>query len=208
MDNIAKGELEYMAYSYYNLDENEDIVLWHYLDIRYLSDILNGKLYMRRANQFKNDDPNECGMTYAQGFVLTSILKLTTDKVWGNTNFDSANTLHMVGGMEKQRSAEYYIKCFYMGEEESDFMWQNYANNNGVVIKTSLNRLKKALFEYNKDVDIVIGKVKYRKPNNIYPTFNPDFEIDAVMTKDIFFSKERELRVALHIKIWLSYCFE
>lgn len=187
-----------MSYKYYRLDENSDIVLWHYLNIKYLRDILNGKLYMRRVNQFKDDDSNECGMTYIQGVFLGAVMYWTPKFVWGDDYKVDKNTIPALHGMEDVRAAEYYIKCFYMGDTESQFMWQNYAKDNGVVVKTSLTRLKRALNGYNLDNEIIIGKVKYRKPNRLLMNFNKNIIEDIIMTKDIYYKNERELRVALH----------
>lgn len=190
--------------SLYNIDFDDDLILWHYLDVKYLKDIVDGSLYLRQTKQFEADDPNECRATFF-GKILGKIalnvgirLASKCSKIDITNNLSVENVNEILG--DKRRQEEYYVKCFHMSEEESATMWRNYANKHGVVIKTSFKRLQKAL-QPSKNLDLSIGKVTYIK-DSIQSIFTEtDSEKDAVMTKDRRFQHEKELRLALHSSV-------
>lgn len=190
--------------SLYNIDFDDDLILWHYLDVKYLKDIVDGNLYLRQTKQFEADDPNECRSTFG-GKILGKIvlnlgIRLASEcsKIHITNNLSVENINEVLG--DKRRQEEYYVKCFHMSEKESATMWGNYANKNGVVIKTSFRRLQKAL-QPSKNLDLSIGKVIYSK-DSIQSIFTEtDSEKDAVMTKDRRFQHEKELRLALHSSV-------
>lgn len=181
----------------YNLDEVEDITLWHYLDVMKLPDILNGKLWMTRADYFYDSDHNECKTGFFPAFMQTFFLKSLINAIPTIPLFKelmSELPADLMKISDTNRPAKSFIKCFYMGENESSFMWQNYATKNGVVIKTSLKRLIKAL-AVNSTLDITVGRVKYQ---TLEAVENYADELNIVMSKRPYFSNENELRVLLH----------
>lgn len=190
--------------SLYNIDFDDDLILWHYLDVKYLKDIVDGSLYLRQTKQFEADDPNECRSTFGGKILGKIVLNLgirsasKCSKIAIINNLSIENINEILG--DKRRQEEYYVKCFHMSEKESATMWGNYANKNGVVIKTSFRRLQKAL-QPSKNLDLSIGKVIYSK-DSIQSIFTEtDSEKDAVMTKDRRFQHEKELRLALHSSV-------
>ncbi|WP_295235767.1 hypothetical protein [Veillonella sp.] len=181
---------------FYNLDSSKDITLWHYLDVTRLNDILDGKLWLTRADVFYTSDPNEC----KSGIQPTILEKLTLrglidaipvpQHVKKTLKYLPNDLLEI---SEFNRPSKSFIKCFYIGEQESNYMWQNYAKDNGVVIKTSLFRLIQSL-NNSSTLDFCIGKVKYENLEVVEDYTN---ELKIIMTKRPMFCHEQELRLLM-----------
>ena len=180
---------------YNNLNYDTDIVLWHYMKVDYLRDLLDGKLYLHRADLY--EDENEC----RQGFYQSIILQLYSEEVlrrtplykWGGNDLvKKINTLKTNFG-ENTRPFIHFIKCFCIDDYENPYMWNNYGFYNGIAIKTSLRRLVQAIKNPSK-YSIKVGKVDYIDKREDF-SFTDDMSI--VMTKDLKYKEEKELRLAV-----------
>lgn len=136
------------------LSPREGDILWRYMSFEKFASLLSTKsLYFARADTF--EDPYEGSVPPP----LREIYKQETDH------------LGEAGGRAVRELWDNWRKwvmccCWHRNKQESMAMWGRYdLHNSGVVIKTTMQRLKNSFIDEG-DEDIYIGKVKYIDPQN------------------------------------------
>lgn len=115
---------------------DESLTIWRYLDFEKFMDlIIRNQLFMTRSDKF--EDPFE------------GVLKLKDEE---DSDFHK---------LQIETKKFYFLSCWHINENQSDAMWKCFLKtNNGLAIKTTVNRLKKSI--ENTIEDIYIGKIYYR----------------------------------------------
>ncbi len=153
--------------------------IWRYMNLdkfEYL--IKKNALYFARADQFK--DPLEG--TYPKGAtILFSALKMK-------------NLYEFLSKAESLRKSV-AANCWHINDAESLDMWRRYTENGqGVVVRSTLYRLKKSTSSHTSDL-IRTVKIRYITFSKavLPPILGLPFEF-----KDIDYLKERELRCIIY----------
>lgn len=116
---------------------NDNTIIWRYIDFTKFIDLLeNESLFFCRSDKFQ--DPYE-------GFFRLK---------------DYEKTRNLLGNQNLVKKF-YFINCWHRNDNQSDAMWRIFLKtNNGIAIKSSVARFKKAL---NKSPeDIFLSEVYYR----------------------------------------------
>ena len=107
--------------------------------------------------------------------------------------------------------------CWHQNEEESRAMWDNYSNHNsGIVIKTTVQKLKNSLSDTM--FDVFIGKIKYLSPSTYEECYTQNYlqsiknglVLDKKWTYFPYFYKreefehEREVRIIIDIDLYIA----
>lgn len=159
--------------------------LWRYMDFtKFVAMLVNKTLYLSRVDKlgdaFEGSLPDLPKETFL-GF------------------FEEQDRQRDCDMKQKSESARkfYYASCWHGNDGEMDAMWKVYVRGNeGIAIRTTVGRLKKALNDATES--FWIGEVKYPEQYawKIVPS-DPIFH--ACLTKRKCFEHEKEVRV-----IWLD----
>ncbi len=156
-----------------------NVTIWRYIDFAKLIDLLESEsLFFCRADKF--DDPYE------------GLLRLK-DYNFYRPMFESQPFI-------KQYN---FISCWHINERQSDAMWKIFLRtNNGIAIKTTVDRFKNAI--NNTEDDIYISEVRYKdfdettfedlRSENRISNNDRDSAVNQFTYKRISFSHEKELR--------------
>ncbi|KPJ62406.1 hypothetical protein AMJ44_15635 [candidate division WOR-1 bacterium DG_54_3] len=90
------------------------------------------------------------------------------------------------------------VNCWYLGENESSYMWKNYAGDkNGIVIRSTVGRLRRSLWGDPKILRI--GKVEYIYfETHDMSTYHGHQAGKRALLKHVKYQDEKELRVITH----------
>ena len=178
----------------------DDVVIWRYMDLSKLLDILvNRQLVFPRLDQF--EDVYEGHPTK----FIEALNYAFSDP--GNENLQEGvhDSIQTFLKLTKVRG---YISCWHINENESAGMWKLYCRTNeSLVIKTNVGKLKSSLITPNSNLvnKIEVGRVEYQ--NNLEELKNDFYQISTaknsidVSYQEVIFSKrpsfehEKELRV-------------
>ncbi len=181
--------------------KRKSLKVWRYLDFEKFQSLLNKKaLYFASARQF--DDSFE-------GSITKRHFKYQLKHA--NNGFGTDSDFY-----QKHMSPAFYeltrltkISCWHINENESSAMWKLYLRDGtGIAIQSNIGRLQKSLLpfrlksEYGEET-IHLGKVKYidyRKD-----VMNNKTMLGRFFYKRKSFSHERELRVALSLRLAEEY---
>lgn len=155
--------------------------LWRYVDLpKYLAMLDSKALWFARVDQL--DDPFEGSVSQA------------------NIRERPSRYKHVIPSGPWQGMADYrrelrshtYVTCWHESEEESAAMWQRYVVGHGIVVQSTYDRMRSAL-TYGSVIHV--GRVTYASyerdwipEGNLY---------DAMMSKRLSFSHEREVRAVV-----------
>lgn len=158
----------------FNLEDN--CVLWKYMSFSKFVNMLMGKIYFNRLNNFED--------VFEGTFPRYN--KDHRSEIYGEDTFSKV----VYDNMEQAMKKWLYVSCFHKNEYETAFMWKQYADNDGVAIKTTSERLKRA-FSKTKDT-IYISDVQYIDYDK---EFMPEGNaIYLALHKRKSFEPEREVR--------------
>ena len=155
----------------------DNATLWKFMDLPKFLNILNGKLYFNRLNNFEDvyegtyPKYNECNRDkmYADGTRIP-------EELYNQVMMIAQN--HM------------YVSCFHNSRSETAFMWKLYGKDDGIAIKTTGKRLK-ASFDPSEEI-VHISEVTYIDYNR---SFMPEGNLMYLGThKRKSFQAEKEYR--------------
>jgi hypothetical protein len=133
---------------------NPHLKVWRFLDFAKFVDMLERKaLFFSSVMAF--DDPYEGKLPSSFARLILADEIFVEDKR-GKDGFVSIRK-RLIKSMGKRSS---FVNCWYLGEYESDGMWQLYSNKErGIAIRSTFKRLVKSIEEDTNP--ILIEKVKY-----------------------------------------------
>lgn len=159
-------------------DVENELTLWKYMDFsKFINIITTGCIWFNRIDSFEDvyegvyPPANKCKRKDVYGDLENIPQKIYDD-------------------MELYVKKRLYISCFHQNDYESAAMWNLYAKENGIAIKTTAQRLKNCFC--NEEKDIEISKVAYID-------YNEDFMPEGNLFywglhKRKSFAHEREIR--------------
>jgi hypothetical protein len=170
----AVRTMPYVSRSY--LDEPSDGVIWRYMSLEKLLGILILKSLF---------------------FPSAHTLREKFDKFEGALTDDELATAepNVIAFHEKthQKPTEQrlFFNCWHMNEAESDAMWKIYVGNNGVAIKSTVNRLKQCFGV--TPLSISLGRILYGKTDD-----HTEHSVRRFMRKKPAFRHEEEIRLVMY----------
>ncbi|MBD3582785.1 hypothetical protein [Flavobacterium selenitireducens] len=158
------------------LPPNADTVVWKYMDLSKLIDVLlSGKMFMSRSDKFEDQYEG----TFSEP-TFEEIKKLSAD----NPEF-----LHYY----KQHREQVVISSWHLNEYESFAMWQIFTQKQeGLAIQSTIGRLQQALAP-EKQFSQYIGEVNYIDYKKEHIPFDNAFF--PFLFKRKSFQYEREVRI-------------
>lgn len=159
-----------------NLTENDNLVVWKYLDLsKFLDMLLSQKLFMSRSDKFEDQYEG----TFSEP-TYEEIKKI------------AANNPKFLDYYKSHRE-KVVVSSWHANEYESFAMWQIFTKNNeGLAIQSTIGRLKEAL-KAEKHFDQYIGEVNYIDYKKEYIPFEDIFF--PFLFKRKSFQYEREIRI-------------
>ncbi len=176
--------------------------IWKYMDFTKLLCMLRKKtLFFCRLDQIKKYDDFEYSDTQASrnsfNNRLTEMLGPNGTVTLGTTKCDYESAARITDEIRKLGSGKIAVNCWHSNEYESLAMWKVFLKSEeGVVVKTSVARLKKAFISPQK---IYIGQINYydyssEDPSNIIKSDNI---ISHAFYKRKYFIYENEIRALI-----------
>jgi hypothetical protein len=161
---------------------NVDGMLWRYLDLPKLIDLLvRSELHMTQVASL--EDPFE-------GKFPTPVRQSLLD-MWASVQLEQHTgltpALH-VDNITAWIRAVTYVNCWCKQDFESEAMWRIYGGPSGVAVRTTYRRLAEAL-----PTDVFIAEVQYIEPE--LANFPLDSSLNLVMHKRHFYRHEAECRI-------------
>lgn len=158
------------------LTENENLVVWKYLDLsKFLEMLLSQKLFMSRSDKFEDQYEG----TFSEP-TYEEIKKI------------AANNPKFLDYYKSHRE-QVVISSWHANEYESFAMWQIFTKNNeGLAIQSTIGKLKEAL-KAEKNYEQYIGEVNYIDYKKEYIPFEDTFF--PFLFKRKSFQYEREIRI-------------
>lgn len=159
-----------------NLANNDNLVVWKYLDLsKFLDMLLSQKLFMSRSDKFEDQYEG----TFSEP-TFEEIKKIAAS----NPKFLD---------YYKSHREKVVISSWHANEYESFAMWQIFTKNNeGLAIQSTIGRLKEAL-KAEKHFEQHIGNVNYIDYKKEYIPFEDTFF--PFLFKRKSFQYEREIRI-------------
>lgn len=159
-----------------NLTENDNLVVWKYLDLsKFLDMLLSQKLFMSRSDKFEDQYEG----TFSEP-TFEEIKKI------------AANNPKFLDYYKSHRE-RVVVSSWHANEYESFAMWQIFTKNNeGLAIQSTIGRLKEAL-KAEKQFEQYIGEVNYIDYKKEYIPFEDTFF--PFLFKRKSFQYEREIRI-------------
>lgn len=164
---------------------NENVKIWRYLDFAKFVSLLDRQaLFFCRAD--KLSDPFEGSFSKAN-------LELRRGNYERMPKLAQEMMDKRCDPSLKEMKKVTCINCWHINEYESAAMWKLYLKSKqGIAVQSTWKRLKES---FNKQDEIVIGKVEYRDYRvEVVPEYHPIF---AFFSKRKSFEYERELRAAI-----------
>lgn len=163
----------------FNLDE--ECVLWKYMSFSKFINMLRGKIYFNRLDKFEDIFEG----TFPQYNVEHR------KEVYGNEVIPQ----NIYDSVERVMKKYIYVSCFHKSEYETAFMWKQYADNDGIAIKTTAERLKKSFDKTQESIHISsVQYIDYNREfmpegNGLYlglhkrKSFEPESEVRCIFMK-------------------------
>jgi hypothetical protein len=166
----------YINSSNITLPEDNNTVVWKYLDLsKFLDMLLSQQLFMSRSDKFEDQYEG----TFSEP-TFEEIKKI------------AANKPEFLDYYKSHRE-KVVISSWHINEYESFAMWQIFTKNNeGLAIQSTIGRLKEALQPENR-VEQYIGNVNYIDYKKEYIPFDNAFF--PFLFKRKSFQYEREVRI-------------
>ena len=166
----------YVNSSEIKLTENDQLVVWKYLDLsKFLDMLLSKKLFMSRSDKFEDQYEG----TFSEP-TYEEIKKI------------AANNPKFLDYYKSHRE-KVVVSSWHANEYESFAMWQIFTKNNeGLAIQSTIGRLKEAL-KAEKHFEQYIGEVNYIDYKKEYIPFEDTFF--PFLFKRKSFQYEREIRI-------------
>ncbi|MBP6073903.1 MAG: hypothetical protein KA486_02945 [Flavobacterium sp.] len=166
----------YINNSNITLPEDNNTVVWKYLDLsKFLDMLLSQQLFMSRSDKFEDQYEG----TFSEP-TFEEIKKI------------AANKPEFLDYYKSHRE-KVVISSWHINEYESFAMWQIFTKNNeGLAIQSTIGRLKEAL-QPEKRVEQYIGNVNYIDYKKEYIPFDNAFF--PFLFKRKSFQYEREVRI-------------
>ena len=172
----------YKEHNNYRLPENENEVIWRYMDLWKFEDLLQKKsLYFSTIKNMGDK---------FEGRIPASIADIWIKKFENEKNHSMIKTIECLKSYE--HVLNYNILCWNMSQSESFALWKIYTKNSkAIAIKSNIKSLKESL-EINEFWQY-IGLVNYySNPLN----FNFDSNImNLAINKFNYYNFENELRI-------------
>ena len=166
----------YINSSNITLPEDNDTIVWKYLDLsKFLDMLLSQQLFMSRSDKFEDQYEG----TFSEP-TFEEIKKI------------AANKPEFLDYYKSHRE-KVVISSWHINEYESFAMWQIFTKNNeGLAIQSTIGRLKEALQPENR-IEQYIGNVNYIDYKKEYIPF--DHAFFPFLFKRKSFQYEREVRI-------------
>jgi hypothetical protein len=166
----------YINSSNITLPEDNDTIVWKYLDLsKFLDMLLSQQLFMSRSDKFEDQYEG----TFSEP-TFEEIKKI------------AANKPEFLDYYKSHRE-KVVISSWHINEYESFAMWQIFTKNNeGLAIQSTIGRLKEALQPENR-IEQYIGNVNYIDYKKEYIPFEDAFF--PFLFKRKSFQYEREVRI-------------
>lgn len=168
---------------------SDDTVIWRYLSLdRFLWLITKRSLILSRVDQFK--DPWEG--------VWTKSLVAAIEEKW------PGHPAAFIDWLSKQRQFA-YASCWHESDCESAALWDLYADDTGVAIRSTIGRLRAAISTSHEAT--YIGRVAYANYQSVFdrPRNKGLTPLEPMFLKRSSFAHEREVRLV----VWkLSEAFD
>ena len=166
----------YINSSNITLPEDNDTIVWKYLDLsKFLDMLLSQQLFMSRSDKFEDQYEG----TFSEP-TFEEIKKI------------AANNPKFLDYYKSHRE-KVVISSWHINEYESFAMWQIFTKNNeGLAIQSTIGRLKEALRPENR-IEQYIGNVNYIDYKKEYIPFDDTFF--PFLFKRKSFQYEREVRI-------------
>ena len=166
----------YVNSSNITLPEDNNTIVWKYLDLsKFLDMLLSQQLFMSRSDKFEDQYEG----TFSEP-TFEEIKKIAAN----NPKFLDYYTSHR---------EKVVISSWHINEYESFAMWQIFTKNNeGLAIQSTIGRLKEALRPENR-IEQYIGNVNYIDYKKEYIPFDDTFF--PFLFKRKSFQYEREVRI-------------
>ncbi|MFY8069321.1 MAG: hypothetical protein ACOVMG_04415 [Flavobacterium sp.] len=166
----------YINSSNITLPEDNDTIVWKYLDLsKFLDMLLSQQLFMSRSDKFEDQYEG----TFSEP-TFEEIKKI------------AANNPKFLDYYKSHRE-KVVISSWHINEYESFAMWQIFTKNNeGLAIQSTIGRLKNALQPENR-IEQYIGNVNYIDYKKEYIPFDDTFF--PFLFKRKSFQYEREVRI-------------
>ncbi len=153
-------------------EPTENYQLWQYMSFSKFVNLLIGNMYFRRIDMFED----------------------VFEGRWPELNrryidYVKKNEGETIGSFDLFTRKFTYVSCFHKSNCETAFMWKQYSDNDGIAIKTSVEKLKKS---FNKtEIPVYISDIKYidYKSEPIYDMSNA-FSLAIHKRKSFEFEKE------------------
>ena len=157
--------------------------IWRYIDFSKFVDLLDSRsLFFSQLNVLCKQDPYE-----------GSYVPFASNK----TDEDSKKILKELDKIIQNGT---FVSCWYLSEIESAALWKLFPKSDeGIAIKTTVNKLNNAIEHKNTEKIILQGSVTYGHEKIIKSRKESFYSIEhAVFTKRAFFEHEKELRLVIH----------
>jgi hypothetical protein len=166
----------YINSSNITLPEDNDTIVWKYLDLsKFLDMLLSQQLFLSRSDKFEDQYEG----TFSEP-TFEEIKKI------------AANKPEFLDYYKSHRE-KVVISSWHINEYESFAMWQIFTKNNeGLAIQSTIGRLKEALQPENR-IEQYIGNVNYIDYKKEYIPFDDAFF--PFLFKRKSFQYEREVRI-------------
>jgi hypothetical protein len=166
----------YINSSNITLPEDNDTIVWKYLDLsKFLDMLMSQQLFMSRSDKFEDQYEG----TFSEP-TFEEIKKI------------AANNPKFLDYYKSHRE-KVVISSWHINEYESFAMWQIFTKNNeGLAIQSTIGRLKEALRPENR-IEQYIGNVNYIDYKKEYIPFDDTFF--PFLFKRKSFQYEREVRI-------------
>ena len=166
----------YINSSNITLPEDNDTIVWKYLDLsKFLDMLMSQQLFMSRSDKFEDQYEG----TFSEP-TFEEIRKIAEN----NPKFLD---------YYKSHREKVVISSWHINEYESFAMWQIFTKNNeGLAIQSTIGRLKEALRPENR-IEQYIGNVNYIDYKKEYIPFDDTFF--PFLFKRKSFQYEREVRI-------------
>lgn len=185
--------------------ESDDQVIWRYLSYPKLLSLLTSKeLRFTRADRFT--DPLE---GYLPRKTMVRWMKEAQQKNQETTQaWDWGDEIDLVQGLMKKNPMEViqhqrklgFVSCWNADRREKKDLWEDYTpGGKGVVIKSTVGRLKEAIQDIKLD-NLSIGEVRYLDFKNDENDILRNFAQHPLAYKHTKYEGEREIRAVVFQK--------
>ena len=172
----------YINSSNITLPEDNNTIVWKYLDLsKFLDMLMSQQLFMSRSDKFEDQYEG----TFSEP-TFEEIKKI------------AANNPKFLDYYKSHRE-KVVISSWHINEYESFAMWQIFTKNNeGLAIQSTIGRLKKAL-QPERAIEQYIGNVNYIDYKKEYIPFDDTFF--PFLFKRKSFQYEREVRIISDVSV-------